>query len=119
MKINLKPIPNEKQLLNDEINATFHSFAAKNLHREQAWKRKREVAKAFLTNETTAPSLLSEAQLRGITGEALARLVLSKPDPIDDRELKRQTFLLAVEKATTIDELSIIREQLRDFINDN
>jgi len=114
VRINLNPFGNKRAETIARINSHFQSLAIANIHREQDWKRKREVAQAVLNGGAVTPEFSSEARLRNMDEAAFAELVLSKPDPVDARALARQQALLALDKATTLGELSAILESLNN-----
>lgn len=97
MKLMIDPMPAKRQARKDKVNAAFNALAAS--HVAQAHAAKRRWA------ETLDERLKPEADLRGITLEELAALILSKPDVFAERELERQKIMMAIEATQTPDEL--------------
>lgn len=111
MKVTLDPLPDRKTAAIAAVNQYFAGVAANASMQEAAWVRKREVACAIREGESDGMAIAKEAQLRGLTIEAFADLILSKPDPAqiaDARELRRQTALLEIDTAKTPAELDAI-----------
>lgn len=102
MKITINPMPGLKAAKIIRVNENFNNIALGSLNREQAHAQKRVWAG---TNDTR---LKPEADLRGISVDALAEIILSKPDTATDRELHRQTIMLRIEAAQTPEELNAI-----------
>jgi hypothetical protein len=69
---------------------------------DQAHRQKREWAANKDAN------LKAEADLRQISVDQLASLILSKPDATAQRELLRQQTMLRIDKAQTPEELDAI-----------
>lgn len=86
----------------DQVNAACNDMALQNAHRDVAHAQKRQWA---ATNDAR---LQPEADLRGLTVEELAALILSKPDEPAARELRRQTKLAAIAASKTPAELDAI-----------
>lgn len=100
MKISVDPMPAARQTRKDRVNAAFDSQAQSHVSQAHAQKR----AWAATEDDRLKP----EADLRGITVAELSTLILSKPDLLAERELRRQKIMLAIESAQTpveIDEL--------------
>ncbi len=100
MKLNLDPMPALKAERKLRVNDAFGKIG--NQHLDQAYAQKREWAKSL------DDRLLPEAELRGVSVEKLAELILSKPDTVAVREEKRQRILAKIEKAKTPAELESI-----------
>jgi hypothetical protein len=103
MKLNLDPMPALRAVAVAKINATFNTQAQP--HIDAAHDAKRKVAAA---GAPYPDWFMAEATLRGITPEALAALVASKPDTAGARELARQQALAAIAAATSPAELDSI-----------
>src|SRR6516165_1078905 len=73
------PMPVLRQAKKDHVNAGFNDVAASAAHVEQAHAQKREWASA------RDPRLRAEADLRGMTLDELAALILTKPDELAAR----------------------------------
>jgi len=94
-----------------QVNAWFDEQVQP--HRDAAWARKRDVAKA---GAPYPDAFAQEAALRGLTPTALADLVLSKPDSVaaaDARELHRQRVNAAIDAAKMPAELDAILAGLK------
>jgi hypothetical protein len=88
----------------ESINAHFASVGAQSAAIDAIHTRKREIAADVKAGQAAPDAFQQEAELRGVTADDLADLILSKPCPIvaaDERELQRQRILLAVEAAKT------------------
>lgn len=99
----------------DRINAHFTNLAAVGLQREQAWRRKREVATQVAAGGEGTFAFAQDAERAGMTAPEFAELILAKRDPVqiaDDRENARQTALHAVDAATSPAELQAISAAL-------
>ncbi|ETR75922.1 hypothetical protein X566_20210 [Afipia sp. P52-10] len=112
MKID--PMPALRVSATLKINADFNRRASETLHRDHAYRRKREVANAVLRGEQLEPkhAFAREAEMRGVTLIDLAAIVAAKPDAIDEREARRQELLIAIDQAATPDELAAILKKL-------
>ena len=98
----LDPMPLLRQAKKDRVNAGFNDVAASAAHVEQAHAQKREWARA------RDPRLQAEADLRGMTLDELAALILTKPDELAAREALRIAIMVKIDKATTPAELEAI-----------
>ena len=98
----LDPMPLLRQAKKDRVNAGFNDVAASAAHVEQAHAQKREWASA------RDPRLQAEADLRGMTLDELAALILTKPDELAAREALRIAIMVKIDKATTPAELEAI-----------
>ncbi|MGY3605658.1 MULTISPECIES: hypothetical protein [unclassified Bradyrhizobium] len=87
------------------INDYFDRLVSEQSHRDRAHALKREWAKSDLDK------LQPEADLRGISKEELADIILAKPNTsaVAERELQRQKMMLAIDAATTPAELEAIK----------
>jgi hypothetical protein len=103
MKLNLDPMPALRAVAIAKINAQFNTQAQPHVDAAHDAKRKAAAAGAPYPDWFTA-----EAALRGITPEALATLIASKPDNVGARELARQQTLAAIAAATSPAELDSI-----------
>jgi hypothetical protein len=99
----LDPMSGLRQAMKDRINAGFAVTAAATLHVDQAHAQKRVWA------EVQDARLKPEADLRGISVADLATLILSKPDTIAERELRRQQIMMKIDAAATQQELDAIK----------
>ncbi len=109
MRAELNPLPDQKTAAIVVVNQYFAGVTANAAMQETAWTRKRDIARRARNDRTD--DFESEARLRGLTSEAFADLILSKPDPAqlaDARELRRQTALLAIDAAATSADLDAI-----------
>jgi hypothetical protein len=96
-------MPALRQAKVEAVNRGFNVMAAESLHRDHAHAQK--WLAALTKNERR---LAPEAQLRGITVAELAALILTKPDNIADRELRRQTIMMQIDRAQTPAELDAL-----------
>lgn len=103
MKIVLSPMPALRVSAVARINAHFNSMAQPHVDAAHAAKRK-----AASAGVPYPDWFAQEAALRGITADALADLVTSKPDNVAARELERQRTLAKVDAAKTPAELDAI-----------
>lgn len=107
MKLTLDPMPALRRAAKGKVNTHFNNLAQ--AHRDAAYAMKRAVAGA---GAPFPDWFLQEAELRGITSTALASLILSKPDVLSERELRRQRLMFALDQAKTPAELDAV---LRDI----
>jgi hypothetical protein len=110
-KISLDPMPDAREAAVARINAHFAHMAATDGPREQAWRRKREVATAVAAGGEGTFFFAQDAGRAGMTVAEFAGFILAKQDPAeiaDAREDARQAALHAVEAATSPDELHAI-----------
>jgi len=91
-----------------KINQAFAHHSSVDGHRTHAHARKREIANSVMNGGAAPDAFAEEAKLRSISVDALAKMIISKPAPIDAFELERQRRLIAIEQATTKDELDRI-----------
>lgn len=106
MKLTANPLPAAKASAIDAVNGRFAAMA--DPHRDQAHRRKREVAAQVLRGGGFTDEFAAEAALRGLDVKSFATLIAGKPDPIDGRELARQKLMIAIEAANSLAELSAI-----------
>lgn len=109
LKLTIDPMPTKRAEAIEAVNARFHAMS--NSHRDHAHAHKRFMALSFLAGEPAADLLIGEAKLRGVTTKALAQTIVSKPNEVARRELKRQELLLKIEAATTLEELEEIKAE--------
>jgi hypothetical protein len=95
-------MPVLREAKKDRVNAAFNDWAASMAHVDQAHAQKREWASA------RDPRLQAEADLRGMTLDDLAALILSKQDELAAREAKRIAIMVKIDRATTPAELEAI-----------
>jgi hypothetical protein len=110
-KISLDPMPAARAAMVERINAHFAHLGMVEGHREQAWRRKREVAAAVAAGGDGTFAFAQDADRAGMTIFEFAELILAKQDPAeiaDERENARQAALHAVEAATSPAELQAI-----------
>lgn len=114
-KINLDPMPAARSAMVERINAHFSHLSFVEGHREQAWRRKRDVATAVSAGMEGTFAFAQDAQRAGMTVAEFADLILAKRDPAeitDDRENARQAALHAVDAATSPADLQAISAAL-------
>jgi hypothetical protein len=100
--ITFDPMPVLREAIKQRVSAAFDELAARSVHVDQAHAQKREWAKA------RDPRLQAEADLRGMTLDDLAALILTKPDELAAREALRVAIMVKIDKATTPAELEAI-----------
>lgn len=105
MKLTASPMDALRAAAVTKVNERYNAIAAQNVHRDAAHAAKRTVAAAVLAGATAPAEFVSESTLRGVTAAALAADIASRPNEIAQRELARQTELLAIAAATTPDQL--------------
>lgn len=114
MKIKVDPLGPRRQAVADIVNGYFDEFARRAVHREAAWKRKREIALAVKNGDEPPTTFQQEAELRKIDVGQLADLILSKSNVINDidtKELRRQQILHEIEACMSLDELTKIQQR--------
>lgn len=108
MKLNLDPMPALRMAAKAKVNQHFDRLARPHLDAVYAAKR--------VAAQAGAPYpdwFVQEADLRGVTPVALASLILSKPDTLTSREVRRQRAMAAIDAATTPATLDAIVDILR------
>jgi hypothetical protein len=108
MKLVLDPMPALRDLTTHRVNAHFNDIATGNLHRDQAHALKRDQAAQVAAGGAAPAEFAAEADLRGLTAQALATLVLSKGNSAAQRELDRQKILAKIAAAVTPAELDVL-----------
>lgn len=98
MKID--PLPPWRRQAVENLNRHFNERAVTNAHLDQAYARKRAIAADVIAGKPAPSNFESEAKLRQMSTTDLARLILSKPDTIAEREMERQTQKHAIETAS-------------------
>jgi hypothetical protein len=114
-KINLDPMPAARSAAVDRINAHFAYLNSVETHREQAWRRKREIAIEVAAGGDGTFAFAQDAERAGMSVAEFAKLILAKQDPAeiaDAREDARQAALHAVDAATSPAELQAISAAL-------
>lgn len=107
-KINLDPMPAARAAMVERINSHFMNLAIIEGHREQAWRRKREVATLVKSGGDPTAAFAADAVRAGMDAVGFAEFILAKQDPaeiVDAREDARQAALHAVAAATSPAEL--------------
>jgi hypothetical protein len=90
-------VPALRARAKEMINRRFQERAHAEAHFDAAYPRKRQIATDVLAGNPAADDFAEEAGLRGVTVQALASLVLAKPDHIGAREADRMRSLAAVD----------------------
>jgi hypothetical protein len=106
MKLTINPTAKFKIAAETAINHHFSLEANEHIQRDHEHTRKREIAVDVVGagGESSAPSeFVEEAALSGMTITQLATTILSKPDEIMARGLRRRKAILAVRAAKTAD----------------
>lgn len=107
MKLNLDPMPALRTNAVALANQWFNDKAQPHVDAAHAAKRAVASVGAPYPDWFTA-----EAALRGITADALAALVTSKPDNAAARELHRQKVMMAIAACTTPAELDTLSKDI-------
>lgn len=94
-KISLDPMPTLRQAAKDRISQRYDAQAQP--HRDAAYARKKQIATEIMAGGQVPHDFSHEAELRKLTVQRLAQIILSKPDSIGDRELNRQKEIAAVD----------------------
>ena len=103
LSITLDPMPALRQAAEDRFDAAFNAMATQVAHVDAAHAQKR------LWAATNDPRLKPEADLRGMTVEALSALILTKSDELAEREARRVALKLRIRAAATPQELDAIK----------
>jgi hypothetical protein len=98
----LDPMPALRQAAEDRVDAAFNAMRAQVSHVEAAHAQKR------LWAATCDPRLKPEADLRAMTVEQLAEVILTKPDELAAREARRIALKLRIRFAATPQDLDAI-----------
>ena len=93
--INIDPMPQLRQAAKDRISERYDAQAKP--HRDAAYARKKQVAAEVMAGGQVPHDFSHEAELRKITVQRLAQIVLAKPDSVGDRELNRQKEMATVD----------------------
>lgn len=105
MRIVVDPMPALRAAAVAKVNERFNYLASQNLHRDAAHAHKRAVAAAVIAGEVPPAEFAAEAALRGVEPKWLAFDIESRPNESAQRELARQTELLAIAAAARPDQL--------------
>lgn len=101
MKIEIDPMKFLRLRAKAAVNRSINAEANGRTHIEAAHRAKRRIAESVLAGGGAPPEFVDEAALRDMSVDAFARLVVSKPDELAERELDRQRVLIAIEAATS------------------
>ncbi len=88
-----------------KVNERYNLLASQNAHRDAAHAHKRAVAAAVLAGSEPTAEFSAEAALRNVSPLTLARDIAARPNEAAQRELARQTEMLAIAAATRPDQL--------------
>jgi hypothetical protein len=105
MRIVADPMPALRAAAVAKVNERYNYLAGQNGHRDQAHFLKRILAAQIIEGGFVPSEFAEEAMLRNVTPLALAQDIVSRPNATAQRELARQTELLAIEAATHPDQL--------------
>jgi hypothetical protein len=111
MKIMVDPMAALRRAAEDKVENFFNVEATLNVHRDQEYAAKREAAKAVLAGGVSE-HLQAEADLRGTSAETLAKVIVSKPNNVLERGLRRRKALMAVQNAKTPAEVDAVLKAL-------
>jgi hypothetical protein len=111
MKITVDPMVALRKTAEDKIEGIINAEASLNLYRDQEHAAKRLAAKAVISGDASH-HLQAEAEMTGTTVEELARVILSKPDNVLERGLRRRKALMAVRHAKTPAEIDAVLKEL-------
>lgn len=106
MKIELDPMPALRARAAQQVNSHFDASAYG--LRMQAQSRKQAIAHEVMAGRSAPLAFDQEAAMRNISSKDFARLILSKPHPVDAMEIERQRLLFAIECAKTPYDLQAI-----------
>jgi len=106
----IDPMPALRDAAKARVDRSFNTEAAAMAHQDAAYAAKRELAVRALTGDVSE-LMAVEADLRGVSVADLASDILTKPDTVAAREMRRQAVLAAIRNAATPAEL----EQLAKF----
>lgn len=93
-----------------KVNEYFQSQYLLGSMRREAHARKRKQAQDVIDGVTLEDShaFVQEAQLRNLTTTEFAKEILSKPVQDDSAELLRQSVLLGIENAQTLEDIDAV-----------
>jgi hypothetical protein len=111
VKITIDPMLALRQAAEDKIEGIFNVEASLNIHRDQEHAAKRQAAKAQLNGEKS-DHLEAEAKMTGTRADDLARVILSKPNNVLERGLRRRQALVAVRTANSPAEIDRVLKEL-------
>jgi hypothetical protein len=95
------------------INA---AFAAMTSPLDLVHSYKRQVASAVKSGEEAPAAFKQEATAAGLSAEALADVIIAKPDDVLDREVLRRDLIGKVRSAGTIAEITVIVDPYKHFL---
>lgn len=101
MKIEIDPMKFLRLRAKAMINKSINAEANGRTHIEAAHRAKRRQAETVLSGGPATVEFAGEAELRGISIEEFAQMIVAKPDELAERELDRQRALIAVDAATS------------------
>lgn len=116
MKIMLDPMPQKRAMSADTITQWMAASESALNMKERVWIDKRAIASGVLEGQDAPEEFEAEAALRNLGVKEFAQLVMSKGDKSDAfraRELQRQGYMLRIEQATSLEELSAIELDVR------
>jgi hypothetical protein len=105
MRISVDPMPALRVAAVAKVNERYNYLATQNIHRDAAHAHKRTVAAAVIAGVAPPIEFADEAALRNVSPLALAQDIASRPNEAAQRELARQTEMLAIATATRPDQL--------------
>src|SRR4051812_24491916 len=103
MKLKLNPMDQVVKRAERRIN--LHRVAST---QDLAHDRKRQIAQAVLAGIEPPPEFQQAAEIEGVSVEALANIIVSKPDVLMMAENGRRTMIVAVRKAKSPQEVDAI-----------
>ncbi|WBU27600.1 hypothetical protein OOZ54_12935 [Rhodopseudomonas palustris] len=102
--LDIDPMPALREDAKARVTRFINREAIEMTHQDVAYTAKRAAAARLLAGEPSE-QLCTEAALRGMSAEDLARDILSKPDTVKERESRRQAVLAAIRSAATPQQL--------------
>ncbi|MGO3934768.1 hypothetical protein [Rhodopseudomonas pseudopalustris] len=100
----IDPMPALRDAAKARVDRSFNTEAAAMAHQDAAYAAKRDLAARALAGDLSE-LMLVEAELRGVSVADLASDILTKPETVAAREMRRQTVLAAIRNAATPAEL--------------
>jgi hypothetical protein len=107
VKITLDPMPQVRLVAKDRINQQF-ATKFQDSYRHVVHARKREIAALVKAGQEPTAEFIMEANIRMLTVQEFADIILSKISDLDKAELERQRLLSMIDSASTIEELKTI-----------
>lgn len=104
-KLMVDPVKAVRESTKEKVNTFFTRLATTDVHRDQVYMAKRVAAQNVLAGGTAYPEWNTEAELRNMSLEDFAKLILSKDNAMNERELWRQRIMMSIEQAQSTEAL--------------